>query len=171
MIVPLSFALLVQSLWWEFGKANLAFLFFLSDLVCFVSGDKYFSALQVLGLAFIFPLFFCFSCNSFFFPCLMDKDSECNLLRHVLEKRCTGAKFKNDDIKKLLDAGYDTETALAAASQESLNKILPTRPGVVEVLVKSFCQPGKNSTWYRRNSCSCSLDTTRAWYNIKDHKH
>ncbi len=170
-IVPLSFALLVQSLRWEFGRANLAFLSFLSDLVCFVFGDKYFPALQALGLAFIFSFFLCFSCNFFFLRCLMDKDSECNSLCQVLEERCPGAKFRSDDIKKLVDAGYDTETALAAASKESLDKILPTRPGVVDVLIKSFSQPGKNSTWYRRNSCSCSLDTTRAWYNIKDHKH
>jgi hypothetical protein len=76
-IVSLSFALLVQSLRWEFGRASIAFLSFLSDLVCFVFGDKYFSPLQALGLAFIFPLFLCFSCNSFFLRCLMDKDSEC----------------------------------------------------------------------------------------------
>ncbi len=100
----------------------------------------------------------------------MDEDSECNAVRQVLEERCPGAKFRSDDIKKLVDAGYDTETALAAASKESLDRILPTRPGVVDVLVKSFSQPRKNSTWYKRNSCSCSLDTTRAWYNIKDHK-
>jgi hypothetical protein len=70
----------VQSLRWEFGRASIAFLSFLSDLVCFVFGDKYFSPLQALGLAFIFPLFLCFSCNSFFLRCLMDKDSECNAL-------------------------------------------------------------------------------------------
>jgi len=39
----------------------------------------------------------------------------------------------------LVDAGYDTETVLA--SEDSLDKILPTRPGVVEVLVKAFVQP------------------------------
>ncbi|CAK9855819.1 unnamed protein product [Sphagnum jensenii] len=73
----------------------------------------------------------------------MDKDSECNALRQVLEERCPGAKFRGDDIKKLMDAGYDTETALAAASKDSLDRILPTRPGVVDVLVKSFSQPAR----------------------------
>jgi hypothetical protein len=97
--------------------------------------------------------------------------SECNVVRQVLEEKCPGAKFRNDDIKKLLDTGYDIEDALAIASKEALDRILPTRPGVVEVLLKSFSQPGKNSTWYRRNPCSCNLDTTRAWYNIKNHKH
>jgi hypothetical protein len=92
---------------------------------------------------------------------MMDKDSECNAVRQVLEERCPGAKFTSDDIKKLVDVGYDTETALAAASKESLHRILPTRPGVVDVLVKSFSQPGKNSTWYIRNSFSCSLNTTK----------
>jgi hypothetical protein len=29
-----------------------------------------------------------------------------------LEESCPGAKFRDDDIKKLVDAGYDTETAL-----------------------------------------------------------
>jgi hypothetical protein len=72
---------------------------------------------------------------------MMDEDSECNAVRQVLEERCPGAKFRSDDIKKLVDAGYDTETALAAASKESLDRILPTRPGVVDVLVKSFSQP------------------------------
>jgi hypothetical protein len=148
-IVPLSFALLVQSLRWEFGRASIAFLSFLSDLVCFVFGDKYFPALQALGLAFIFPLFLCFSCNSFFLRCLMDKDSECNAVRQVLEERCPGAKFRGDDIKKLVDAGYDTETALAAASKDSLDRILSTRPGVVDVLVKSFSQPGTEETLAR----------------------
>jgi len=57
--------------------------------VCFVFGDKYFPALQALGLAFIFPLFLCFSCNSFFLRCLMDKDSECNALRQVLKRTST----------------------------------------------------------------------------------
>jgi hypothetical protein len=38
-----------------------------------------------------------------------------------------------------VDAGYDTETALA--SKDSLDKILPTRPDVVDVLVKAFVQP------------------------------
>jgi len=80
-IVPLSFALLVQSLRWEFGRASIAFFSFLSDLVCFAFGDKYFPALQALGLAFIFSLFLCFSCNSFFRRCLMNKDSEFNTLR------------------------------------------------------------------------------------------
>jgi hypothetical protein len=73
----------------------------------------------------------------------MDKDSECNAVRQVLEERCPGAKFRGDDIKKLMDAGYDTETALAAASRDSLDRILPTRPGVVDVLVKSFSQPAR----------------------------
>jgi len=73
----------------------------------------------------------------------MDKDSECNALRQVLEERCPGAKFRGDDIKKLVDAGYDTETALAAASRDSLDRILPTRSGVVDVLVKSFSQPAR----------------------------
>jgi hypothetical protein len=73
----------------------------------------------------------------------MDKDSEWNALRQVLEERCPGAKFGGDDIKKLVDAGYDTETALAAASKDSLDRILPTRPGVVDVLVKSFSQPAR----------------------------
>ncbi|KAH9558299.1 hypothetical protein CY35_06G001100 [Sphagnum magellanicum] len=72
----------------------------------------------------------------------MDEDSECNAIRQVLEERCPGAKFRGDDIKKLVDAGYDTETALAAASKDSLDRILPTRPGVVDVLVKLFSQPG-----------------------------
>ncbi len=48
-------------------------------------------------------------------------------------------KFRGDDIKQLVDAGYDTETAVA--SKDSLDKILPTRPGVVDVLVKAFVQP------------------------------
>ncbi|CAM6048153.1 unnamed protein product [Sphagnum compactum] len=89
----------------------------------------------------------------------MDKDSECNALRQVLEERCPGAKFRGDDIKKLVDAGYDTETALAAASKDSLDRILPTRPGVVDVLVKSFSQPGKNSTCVRDEyiSLDCRL--------------
>ncbi|CAK9191076.1 unnamed protein product [Sphagnum troendelagicum] len=76
----------------------------------------------------------------------MDEDSECNALRQVLEERCPGAKFRGDDIKKLVDAGYDTETVLAAASKDSLDRILPTRPGVVDVLVKSFSPPGREET-------------------------
>jgi len=40
-----------------------------------------------------------------------------------------------------VDVGYDTETALAAVSRDSLDRILPTRFGVVDVLVKSFSQP------------------------------
>ncbi len=76
----------------------------------------------------------------------MDEDSECNAIRQVLEERCPGAKFRGDDIKKLVDAGYDTETALAAASKDSLDRILPTRPGVVDVLVKLFSQPGTEET-------------------------
>jgi hypothetical protein len=71
----------------------------------------------------------------------MDKDNECDALRQVLKDKCPSAKFRCDDIKKLVDAGYDTETALAAASKDSLDRILLTRPGVVDVLVKSFSQP------------------------------
>jgi hypothetical protein len=48
-------------------------------------------------------------------------------------------KFRGDDIKQLVDAGYETGTALA--SKDSLDKILPSRPGVVDVLVKAFVQP------------------------------
>lgn len=71
----------------------------------------------------------------------MDEDDECKALRQVVEERCPGAKFKDSDIKKLVDAGYDTETALGAASKDSLNSILSTRPGVVDVLFRAFVQP------------------------------
>jgi hypothetical protein len=53
-------------------------------------------------------------------------------------------KFRGDDIKQLVDAGYETGTALA--SKDSLDKILPSRPGVVDVLVKAFVQPAGRVT-------------------------
>ncbi len=48
-----------------------------------------------------------------------------------------GVKIRVDDIKNLVDVGYDTETALAAAFKDSFDKILPNRPGVVY----TFSQP------------------------------
>jgi hypothetical protein len=73
----------------------------------------------------------------------MDKDNECNALRQVLEERCLGAKFRGDDIKKLVDAGYDTGTTLVTASKDSLDIILPTQPGVqvVGICCQSHCCP------------------------------
>jgi hypothetical protein len=56
----------------------------------------------------------------------MDENDECSPLRQVLQERCPNAKFRGDDIKKLVDMGYDTKTALATASKDCLEKILPT---------------------------------------------
>jgi hypothetical protein len=50
-------------------------------------------------------------------------------------------KIRLDDIKNLVDVGYDTETALAAASKDSFDKILPNRPGVVYTLINAFSLP------------------------------
>jgi len=52
-------------------------------------------------------------------------------------------KIRVDDIKNLVDVGYDTETALAAASKDSFNKMLPNQPGVVYTLIKAFSQPAE----------------------------
>jgi len=51
----------------------------------------------------------------------MDKDDECKVHK-ILEERCPSAKFKDSDIKKLVDAGYDTETTFVVASKDSLDK-------------------------------------------------
>jgi len=67
--------------------------------------------------------------------------AECNSLCQVLQERCPGVKIRVDDIKNLVDVGYDTETALAAASKDSFDKILPNQRGVVYALIKAFSQP------------------------------
>jgi len=46
----------------------------------------------------------------------MDEDDKRNALLQLLKERCPGAKFRHDDVKKLVDAGYDTGSALAAAA-------------------------------------------------------
>ncbi|CAM6075655.1 unnamed protein product [Sphagnum tenellum] len=69
--------------------------------------------------------------------------AECNSLCQVFQERCPGVKIRVDDIKNLVDVGYDTETALAAASKDSLDKILPNQPSVVYALIKAFSQPAE----------------------------
>jgi hypothetical protein len=68
---------------------------------------------------------------------VMDEDA----LRNFLEERCPGAKFGDGDIRALLDSGFDTEVTFAAATKENLKSALPTRFGVVGVLVKPFVKP------------------------------
>ncbi|CAK9228778.1 unnamed protein product [Sphagnum troendelagicum] len=69
--------------------------------------------------------------------------AECNSFCQVFQERCPGVKIRVDDIKNLVDVGYDTETALAAASKDSLDKILPNQPSVVYALIKAFSQPAE----------------------------
>ena len=70
---------------------------------------------------------------------MMDEDQE--RLQQLLQERCPDANIKDNDVKKLVDAGYDTETALAAAAKEDLVTVLPEQRGVVGVLLKAFMQP------------------------------
>ena len=70
---------------------------------------------------------------------MMDKDHE--RLGQLLKERCPGANIKDDDVKKLVDAGYDIETALAATVKENLVAVLSERRGVVGVLLKAFVEP------------------------------
>ena len=65
---------------------------------------------------------------------MMDEDA----LRNFLEERSPGAKFRDGDIRALLDLGFDTEVAFAVATKENLKSALPTRFDVVGVLVKAF---------------------------------
>jgi hypothetical protein len=79
----------------------------------------------------------------------MDEDSERKaralrkacVLRKVLEERCPGADFEDDDILKLVFAGFHTEVALALATEDALTEVLLGRIGVVLVLLKAFVKP------------------------------
>jgi hypothetical protein len=68
---------------------------------------------------------------------VMDEDA----LRKFLEERCLGANFRDGDIQALVDVGFDTEVTFAAATKEYLTHALPTRFGVVGVLLKAFVKP------------------------------
>ena len=73
---------------------------------------------------------------------MMDEDDERNALRQVLKERCSNdMKFRDDDINKLVDAGFTSASALAEATMERLDAVLPWRPGVVGLLLKAFVQP------------------------------
>ena len=70
-------------------------------------------------------------------------DQKRNTLKQVLKERCLDVidKISDDDINKLVDAGYTIVAALAAAALEDLVAVLPERCGVVGLLLKAFVQP------------------------------
>ena len=72
---------------------------------------------------------------------MMDEDDERNTLRQVLKERCPDESFRDDDIKKLVDAGYTTARRLARATKADLVGVLPGQPGLVGLLLEAFVQP------------------------------
>jgi hypothetical protein len=48
------------------------------------------------------------------------------VLRKLLDERCPGVDFEDDDILKLVFTGFDTEVALAVATEVHLTEVLPT---------------------------------------------
>jgi hypothetical protein len=58
-----------------------------------------------------------------------------------LIKRYPGVDFEDDDIQKLVVARFETEAALATATPQLLTLVLPTRRGLVAILLKAFMKP------------------------------
>jgi hypothetical protein len=58
-----------------------------------------------------------------------------------LEERCPGEEFTDDDIKKLVEAGFVIESSLRAALPEDFKAVLPGRIGVVAILRNAFLKP------------------------------
>ncbi|KAG0564987.1 hypothetical protein KC19_8G154500 [Ceratodon purpureus] len=68
----------------------------------------------------------------------MEADDKYGALRQLLNERCSGSRFSDDDLKKLVDGGYETEADFRAASKGSLTETLPGRLAKVDVLLKAF---------------------------------
>ena len=51
------------------------------------------------------------------------------------------AKFKDDDIRKLVDDGFGTKAVVVAATKGELAVVFLGRRGVVVVLLKAIVQP------------------------------
>lgn len=65
---------------------------------------------------------------------------EYGALRQLLQERCPGSTFRESDIRRLWDAGFESEADLEAADRESLTSILPERQGKVAILLRTFAQ-------------------------------
>jgi hypothetical protein len=73
----------------------------------------------------------------------MDEDNEhkARALPQVLEVRCPDEKFSDDDIKKLMEVGFVTESSLRKALPEDFKAMLPRLIGVVAILRSAFLKP------------------------------
>jgi hypothetical protein len=67
-----------------------------------------------------------------------ERERKARALRQVLEDKCPGEEFTNDDIERLVDAGFLTESSFRAALPEDFKEALPSRIGVVAMLRKAF---------------------------------
>ena len=68
----------------------------------------------------------------------MEGNDKYGALRQLLNERCPGSRFSDEDLKKLVDGGYETEADFRAASKEGLIETLPGRRGKVDVLLNAF---------------------------------
>jgi hypothetical protein len=71
----------------------------------------------------------------------MDEDNNRNALRRLLEQRCLGMDFSDDDIGRLVKARFVTEIVLRAADRQFLYEVFPGQHGMVAVLLKTFANP------------------------------
>jgi hypothetical protein len=64
-----------------------------------------------------------------------------NALRQLLKEKCPGMDFEDEDIQNLVGQGFYIEEILAIATSELLTPVLPTRLGMVAILLKAFVKP------------------------------